>query len=156
MAAGAALAAALGVMAFAQTTTTTSLIYNGSPVNGYLGGNASFPSEFIGTLCEGGRSAPDSNNSCVTLNRGGTGTWENDAGPGRRLPPTPIKWYVVADQQGTVTRESSAERDTYYIIFEFAQPYYSFGPGDLYATSASLLKGSTRRVIVHSKYRDLG
>lgn len=150
---------ALGAMAgaaMAQSSTTTPLTYQGKPVNGYLGGNADFPAEFLGTLCEGGRSAPGPSASCVVLNRDGTGTWENDVGIGQRRPPTPIKWYVVADQQGTVTRASDEERDTYFLIFEYTASYYSRNPGDLMAMPAVRVKGSPGRVVIGGKYRDLG
>ena len=149
-------AAALAGTAVAQSTTTTPLTYQDRPVNGYLGGNADFPAEFLGTLCEGGRAAPGPNASCVVLNRDGTGIWENDVGIGQRRPPVPIKWYVVADQQGTVTRASTEERDTYFVILEFTQPYYSFAAGHMLAFPANRLKGSPGRVVIGSKYRDLG
>jgi len=157
------LAAAIGAIALgvgggaAAQEGPVTLTYNGSPVNAYLGGGGHFPAEFVGRpLCESGRSAPDANTSCLQLNTDGTGTWENDAGPGRRQPPTPIRWYIVADQQGTVTRVSDAESDTYFIIFQFTQPYYARNRGDLMAFPARLIRSSPRRVVIDSKYRSLG
>ncbi|MCF8505119.1 MAG: hypothetical protein K9G59_09415 [Caulobacter sp.] len=137
-------------------TTPTALTYQGNPVNGYLGGNADFPSQFVGApLCEGGKSGPDQSSGCVVLRADGTGTWENDVAFGRRLPPAPIKWYVVADKAGTVTRVSADGRDTYFVIFEFTQAYYSMAPGDMIAFPANLIKGSPGRVVIDSKYRNV-
>lgn len=151
-----ALGAAAVLMTASGATAAqemTSLMYRGSAVNGYLGGGGHFPAAFTGRpLCEGGRSAPDANTSCLQLNPNGTGTWENDAGPGRREPATPIRWYIVADQQGTVTRVSEEGVDTYFIIFEFTRPYYSQNAGDLMAFPARLFTDGSR-VVIDSKYR---
>lgn len=132
----------------------TALTYNGKPIMAYLGGAPAFPAAFVGMpLCEGGRSGPDARTSCVLLNADGTGTWENDAGPGQRLPPTPIRWYVLASSDGVVTRSSTDERDTFYVIFEFTQPYYNRKPGDLMAFPANLVKGGPGRVVIDNKFR---
>ncbi|WP_428630583.1 hypothetical protein [Sphingopyxis sp.] len=134
----------------------TALIYRDKPVNGYLGGSSAFPAAFVGApLCEGGKSASDASSGCVSLNNDGTGTWENDVGPGARQPPAPIKWYVIADQGGTVTRVSDADADTYFVIFEFTAPYYSRAVGDMIAFPARHIKSAPARVVIDSKYRNL-
>ncbi|HYD13817.1 MAG TPA: hypothetical protein VEC11_13290 [Allosphingosinicella sp.] len=62
----------------------------------------------------------------------------------------------MADQAGTVTRTSTAERDTYFIILRFEQQYYGRAPGDLIAFPANLMKTGARRVVIDSKWRSLG
>lgn len=132
------------------------LIYDGKPVNGYAGAHPDFPAEFVDHLtCEGGVPAADDRHNCLILNSDGTGEWQNDAAPMMKSdPPTPIKWYVVADKAGTVTRVSDNERDIYFVIIEFTQPYYRRVPGDLYAFQAIFFKDHSR-VALHSKYRNL-
>jgi len=134
----------------------TALTFRDKPVNGYLGGHSSFPAAFVGApLCEGGKAASDATSGCVSLNSDGTGTWENDVGPGARQPPAPIKWYVVADQAGTVTRVSDADADTFFVILEFTAPYYSRAVGDMIAFPARHIKSAPARVVIDSKYRNL-
>ena len=134
----------------------TALTFRDKPVNGYLGGHADFPAAFVGApLCEGGKAASDARSGCIQLNANGTGTWENDVGPGNRLPPAPIKWYVIADQAGTVTRVSDADSDTFFVILEFTAPYYSRAAGDMIAFPARHIKTGSARVVIDSKYRNL-
>lgn len=131
------------------------LTYRGAAVKGHLGATPDFPAELTDKpLCERGATAPASNIGCVQINRDGTGTWENDAGPGRRLPATPIRWYLVTDAKGTPLKNDGPERKTWQIIFEFTQDYYAERPGSLMARPASLIMGPPRRAIIDSKYRD--
>jgi hypothetical protein len=150
--------AALGVVstaAIAQSAPTP-LTYRGNPVNGYLGGTPDFPAAFKGTpLCESGAASSDSRNACVLLNDGGTGTWENDRAPGRQSPAGDIKWYLVADQKGTVTRVGDEQSDTWFLIFEFTSPHSAFKVGDMIAFPARRIKGSPGRVVIDSKYRNM-
>lgn len=142
--------------ALAQTQPVT-LTYRGNPVSAYPGGTTGFPSEFVGApLCEGGVASSDARHGCIQLNADGTGTWENDVGPGQRLPAAPIRWFVVADQAGTMTRASTEERDTYFVILRFEQQYYGRAPGDLIAFPANVIKTGERRVVIDSKWRRLG
>ncbi|MEX1250178.1 MAG: hypothetical protein WEA77_03175 [Hyphomonas sp.] len=130
------------------------LDYRGAVVKGHLGATEDFPSEFTDKLiCEGGVSERSSKNSCLQINRDGSGTWENDAWGGSRQPPARIMWYLVTDQEGTPLRSSPEDRDIWQIIFEFQENYYSDTPGSLYAVPASYIS-SARRVVIHSKYRD--
>lgn len=146
----------IGTGSAAAADTPTALIYKDKPVNGYLGGNADFPSAFVGApLCESGKSGPDASSGCIILQANGEGSWENDVGPGQRQPPAPIKWYVVADQAGTVTRVSDDNADTYFVILEFTQPYYSRAAGDKIAFPARYIKAAPARVVIDSKYRHL-
>ena len=141
--------------ALGQTRTVT-LTYRGNPVNAYPGGNSDFPREFVGApLCEGGVAGSDARHGCVQLNADGTGTWENDVGPGQRLPPARISWFVVADQTGTVTRATTAERDTYFVILRFEEQYYGRSQGDLVAYPANSIRTGERRVVIDSKWRGL-
>lgn len=151
-----AIAVAFSASATLAADTPTALIYRDKPVNGYLGGHADFPKEFVGQyLCENGSPAPDARSSCIKLDADGNGTWENDVAPGARKPAARIKWYVVADQQGTVTKVSSAEADTYFVILEFAEQYYASAPGDKIAFPARIIRGAPSRVVIDSKYRNL-
>jgi hypothetical protein len=134
----------------------TALQFRGKPVSGYLGGHKDFPSAFVGKhLCEQGATGPSSRNSCVLINADGTGEWENDRGPGVAKPAVPIKWYVIADQAGTLTRVTDANSDTWFVILEFTEPYYSFPAGHMLAFPARHIKTSARRVVIDSKYRNL-
>lgn len=120
-------------------------------------GNAQdLPAGFLDKLlCEGGAQARDPRTACLRLNADGTGEWEHDAAPGRRPAPARVTWWLVTDAEGTVTRVGNAERDTYYLVFEFLDEYWSYKPGDLMRETATLLRGTRTRVLVHSKYRDL-
>jgi hypothetical protein len=152
---------ATAVLALSGTSAATAgeltaLTYRDKPVNGYLGGHADFPAAFVDAhLCESGKSAPDSRSGCVMLRADGSGTWENDVGPGVRQPAAPIKWYLVADQQGTVTRVSDADSDTFFVILEFTAPYYSRAAGDMLSFPARYIKTGQARVVIDSKYRNL-
>ena len=141
--------------ASAQTPPLIALEYNGKPVNGYRGHHSDFPAAFVGTpLCENGRSASDAKSSCILLNPDGTGTWENDRGPGRIEPAAPIEWYVVADQKGTVTKVGTTDRDTYFVILKFTQSYYGAPAGTLRAFPANIVRGTSPRAVIDSKYRN--
>lgn len=130
------------------------LDYRGAIVKGHLGATEDFPSEFTDKfICEGGVMGPSASNSCLQINRDGSGTWENDAWGGKRQPPAEILWYLVTDQEGTPLRSSPEDRDIWQIIFEFQGDYYSETQGSLYAAPASYIH-SARRVVIHSKYRD--
>ncbi len=150
------VALALAAVPAGAAEKPTALTFRDKPVNGYLGGNSEFPAVFLGApLCENGKSASDATSGCITLKSDGSGTWENDVGPGVRQPPAPIKWYVVADQAGTVTRVSDADADTYFVILEFTGPYYSKAAGDMIAFPARHIKSAPARVVIDSKYRNL-
>lgn len=141
----------------AQDKTPTKLTYREKEVNGYLGGNADFPAAFVGQpLCEGGRPTSDAKTSCIQLNADGTGTWENDRGPGRVEPAAKINWYVVADQQGTVTKVGTPERDTYFLILDFTTEYYGAPVGTKRSYPANVIKETPGRVVIDSKYRVTG
>ncbi|KPF62456.1 hypothetical protein [Porphyrobacter sp. AAP60] len=144
-----ALVAIAAAMVAAPTLAgpLTPLTYRDKPVNGYLGGHEDFPAVFVGqNLCENGSPAPDARSGCVKLEADGSGTWENDVAPGRRPAPENITWYVIADQQGTVTKVSSSDADTYFVLFEFAG-------GEKRAFPARIVKDTPARAVIDSKYR---
>jgi len=129
------------------------LIYQGKPVQGYLGGTADFPREFTeAPACEGGVSQPDDRNGCVWLKPDGTGTWENDVGLGVRQSATPIQWYLIADKAGTVTKAVGDGVETYFVLIKFTQPYYGQNPGDTYAFPVRKFVDE-RRIVIDSKWR---
>lgn len=123
---------------------------------GYRGQTAEFPEGFLGLLCEGGKTADDARTGCVQLNADGTGTWENDYGPGRQEPAAKITWWVLADQKGTVTRvDSDGGRQTWVLIVRYDTKYYSneIGSTMVLRPSRFPVNGGTR-YIIDSKYRD--
>jgi hypothetical protein len=133
----------------------TDLTYRGAPVKAHKGATADFPAEFTDKLiCEGGVSAPTKSAGCIQMNRDGSGTWENDAGPGTRMPPAPVSWFIVTNAAGQPLKNDGADRKTWQIIFRF-EVGDRFNPKDsLYAVPASLITGPPKRAVVHSKYRD--
>lgn len=136
--------------------STVTLDYKGKPVNAYRGYHPDFPAAFVGApLCENGQAMSDARSSCIQLNRDGTGTWENDRGPGRVEPAAPIEWFIVADQKGTVTKVGTAERDSYFVILRFTQSYYSAPAGTMRAFPANIVRGAPTRAVIDSKYRNL-
>lgn len=130
--------------------------YRGAAVTAHKGPTADFPAEFMDKLlCEGGQSGPSKNAGCVQLNSDGSGTWENDAGPGQRMPPAPVSWFIVTNSEGVPLKNDGAERKTWQVIFRFEQGDRYNPQGSLYAVAATLVLSPQKRVIVHSKYRDL-
>jgi len=142
-----AIAAAMAAAPAMAGDPLTPLTHRGKPVNGYYGGHEDFPAVFVGQyLCENGSPGPDARSGCLKLEANGTGTWENDVAPGPRPRPESIEWYVIADQQGTVTKVSSADADTYFVLFKFAS-------GEQLAFPARIVKDTPARAVIDSKYR---
>lgn len=147
-----ALAAASTAHAQAKLEPVT---HNGMTAQGYHGATPQFPEGFLGLLCEGGKTADDAKTGCVELNPDGSGTWENDYGPGRQEPKATIEWRVLADKEGTVTRVDQGERQTFTLIVTFKTKYYSqqIGSTMLLRASRFPINGMTR-YLIDSKYRD--
>jgi hypothetical protein len=151
-----ALFALNGGDAFSQSRLEP-INYNGQQVQGYRGAPEGFPDGFLGLLCEAGAATRDDRNGCIQLNRDGTGQWEHDRSPGHRAPPpAPVTWWVLADQEGTVTRiDQEGGRRTWILIFRFEGQYYSQRPGDMMRHPASEFPvRNMTRYIVHTKFRD--
>jgi len=158
---GAALAASF-VISFSAVPVAgaqpvlESLEYRGATVMVHKGPTSDFPAEFMDKLlCEGGQTGPSPTAGCLQLNRDGSGTWENDAGPGPRMSPASVSWFIVTDKNGTPLKNDGEERKTWQIIFRF-EVGDRYNPKDsLYAVPATIILSPQKRVIVHSKYRDL-
>ena len=152
----AVIAPALLASAAAAQPALEQLEYRGAPVMAHKGPTPDFPAEFMDKLlCEGGRLDRDPRTGCLQLNRDGSGVWDNDAGPGARMPPAPVSWFIVTDKSGTPLKNDGAERKTWQIIFRFEVGDRYNPKGDLYAVPATFILSPQRRVMVHSKYRDL-
>jgi len=129
------------------------LVHRDKPVKGHVGAPEGWPSAFTsGPLCEGGSTS--ANKSCVVLNADGTGMWENDVAPGRRQAPARVTWWLVADQQGTITRVDGENRQTWFILFRLEEQHYYDAPGAMFSFPANLITDGTSRVVVDSKYRE--
>jgi hypothetical protein len=143
---------------FAHSQIKT-LDYKGTPVFVIEKVPNDFPQYFQNrAICEDNLNPSHPKARCVQLNSDGTGTFHNDYFNDKDLPATPVKWYVVVNDQGETLAFKGTDRLQYRVIIEYTQNYYSSKPGDVYSMPCTLLTnpdGTVTRVLINSKFYNL-